>query len=229
MKKRRFLYVFLALAALSLACSLNPVDKIKDLVGGGDESGGEVSPQGKILLQDDFSNMGSGWEVGSFEYGAVGYGQGYYFVTSTASTMTMWGVAGVNFTDVIIDVDANQVSGPDSHDNDFGVVCRLQEDGSGYYMLVSGDGYYSIYMGVGEDFSPLVDWSESKVIQQGNTPNHIRGVCDGNQLALYANGEKLAETSDATYSSGDIGLTATTYEDVTVEVHFTNLLATSPQ
>jgi len=181
-----------------------------------------------ILFSDDFSNPGSGWEVGEYEAGSVGYRDGYYFVTSSVKERTMWGVANRTFQDTIIEVDVTQAAGS-ANNNDYGVICRLQPDRTdGYFLLISGDGFYSIQIARGEDFQRLVEWTASSAIKQGNTTNHIRATCNGSHLALEVNGEILAETNDSTFASGDIALQATTYEVKPTEIHFDNLVVRRP-
>jgi len=182
-----------------------------------------------VLSQDDFSDPDSGWEIGDYDTGSVGYKDGAYFVISASDGDTMWGVANQSFDDVIIEVDATQVSAPANNNNDYGVVCREQGDGSGYYLLISGDGYYAIAKKAeGEDFEWLVDWTKSDVIRQGEATNHIRVVCDDSTLVLFVNGRRLATAEDDAFSRGDIALTTTTYEDEPTEVHFDNLVVRQP-
>ncbi len=181
---------------------------------------------GKVLMRDNFSNPQSGWEIGDYDSGKVGYADGQYFVISYGDASTMWGVANRSFDNVAIEVDAIPVSGPDN--NDYGVICREQGDGNGYYLLISGDGYYAIVKGTYGGYEWLVDFTESDAIKQGYTTNHIRAVCDGPNLSLYVNGQLVAEASDTEFSSGDIALTATSYENEPVEVRFDNLVVTAP-
>lgn len=205
-----------------LACSLPGLTppSISTPEGGGGKSG--------VLFQDDFSNPQSGWEVGEYDTGKVGYGNGYYYVVSYGDGNTMWGVAHRSFSDGVIEVDATQVSGPAN--NDYGVICRTAdpESGVGYYMLISGDGYYAIVKGTDAGFEWLVDFTESSAIRQGNTTNHIRAVCNGSKLSLYVNGQLVGEAEDSEFKSGDIALTATSYESTAVEVRFDNLVVTAP-
>lgn len=185
-------------------------------------------PAREILFQDDFSDSTSGWEVGDYETGGVGYKDGAYFVSARSNGDTMWGVANASFQDVVIEVDATQVAaGPDDN-NDYGVVCREQGDGNGYYLLISGDGGYAILKAQGGAFAPLVDWTSSDAVRQGNATNHIRAVCNGSTLELYANGRRLAAVEDSTFARGDIALSATTYEDVPTEIHFDDLVVYKP-
>jgi len=186
------------------------------------------SQQGNIVFQDNFADHNSGWEIGDYEAGSVGYEGGAYSVVSLGPTMPMWGVANLFLTDLVIEVDATQVAAGPENNNEYGVGCRIQPDGDGHYLSVSGDGYYSIWLNYGPDWIPLVDWAESDAIQQGNATNHILAVCDGPTLSLFVNGQHLATVEDETFSGGDIALTATSYEDATTKIAFDNLAVYGP-
>jgi hypothetical protein len=189
---------------------------------------GEELPS-PILFEDDFSDPGSGWEIGDYETGSVGYRDGAYFVTSTVEDEQMWGVANQSFRDLVIDVDATQVSGPSNDNNAYGVMCRVQPGvRDGYMLVISGDGFCSIYKIVDGDVESLADWAESETIRQGNATNHLRAVCDGADLALFVNGELVAEASDSTFQEGDIALTVTTFEAESTEVLFDDLTVDRP-
>ncbi len=179
---------------------------------------------GDVLFEDDFSDDKSGWEVGEYDGGDVGYGDGYYFVTSTSSGSMMWGVANQSFDDIIISVEATQFSGPANNNNGYGVMCRVQSDGSGYMLYISGDGYASIVLASEGEFTALVDWTASDAVVQGNETNLIEASCLGSALSLSVNGELVAEAEDDTYAEGDIAFSATTFEDTMTEIHFDNLV-----
>jgi len=224
MMRNRILLGGALLALALLACSLPGLGTPPPIA----EPGGERS---SVLFQDDFSDPKSGWEVGEYDAGEVGYGKGYYYVISYGDGNTMWGVANRSFTDVVIEVDATQVSGPANNNTDYGVICRTggSESGVGYYLLISGDGYYAIVKGTDAGYEWLVDFTESNAIRQGNNAtNHIRAICKGSKLSLTVNGVLLAEVEDSEFTSGDIALTATSYESDPTEVRFDNLVVTAP-
>lgn len=228
MRRGLVFVVLLALVSISCVCSTENLPAfITDLVGGESEQQSNL-PGGNVVLQDDFSDPNSGWEVEQFDSGSVGYANGKYFVISTESAAAMWGAAGRNYADVVIEVEATQVRAPSNNNNDYGVMCRLKFTGEGYSFNISGDGFYSIQKMSNNEFTDLVAWTESGVIRKGNATNKIRVVCDGNKLALFVNGEMLAEVIDSAYTSGDIGLAATTYEPEATEVHFDNLIVREP-
>lgn len=225
---RRYAVLFtLAVLAGGLACSLSDLP----LPGGSSEeapTSGASDTGGEVLFSDDFSDTASGWEVGDYDTGSVGYGNGTYFVTSTGNGDTMWGVANRGFDNLTISVQGTQVRAPGNDNNDYGVVCRIQPGGEGYYFLISGDGFFSILRADENDFTPLIDWTPTQVVRQGNASNDIVATCNGADLSLVVNGELLASASDFTYRSGDLALTATSYEVDGTEVHFDNLVVTRP-
>ena len=183
---------------------------------------------GDVLLEDDFSDPNSGWETEEFADGRVGYGNGVYTVLSEGEDRAVWGNIGQAFANVIIDIDTTQISAPENDNNGYGVVCRQQADGDGYLLRISGDGFYAIHRILEGEFTALVEWASSSVIRPGHAQNHIRAVCNGSRLVLIVNGEELAQATDATFQSGEIGLTATSYEAEPTEIHFDDLRVTMP-
>ena len=225
---KRTLSMVIVLVMTTLACTCSGL-----LPGGGDGEEPPPSPvPTNIYLQDDFSSTDSGWEIGEYDFGSVGYKEGVYFVAATIIEIPMWGVANRTFDNVVIEVDATQVSSGPGNNNAYGVVCREQGDGfgNGYYLRISGDGFYQIAKAEGEggQFQELVGWTETDAIRQGNATNHIMAVCNGSSLELFVNGERLAGVEDSTYTSGDIGFAATSYEDTMTEVHFDNVIVREP-
>ncbi len=218
--KRKSLFISISLMIFMLACTCN-------LPFGSDVQPTEVPAQ-KVYFEDDFSSSLSGWEIGEYESGGVGYNGGHYVVTADGLGETMWGIANQSLSDLVIEVDAQQVSAGPENDNDYGVACRIQPNGDGYYLLISGDGYYAIFVATEDGFIPLVDFTASDVIRTGNAVNHIKAVCDGPHLELFVNGRRLASASDNTFTNGDIALTATSYEDARTEIYFDDLIAYQP-
>jgi len=208
MVKRGLLVVLIALLALPLATL-------------------QAQGPGEVLYEDDFSNVKTGWEVDQFDGGEIGYGDGFYVVTSTGSGNMMWGVAGQEFTDAVITVDATQVLAPNNDNNGYGVMCRVQPDGGGYLLYISGDGYAAIVLAE-EEYSVLTDWTPVDAVVQGNNTNHLEATCNGTNLSLVVNGVPVATAEDDTYASGDIALSATSFEDTPTEIHFDDIVVTAP-
>jgi hypothetical protein len=229
--KGTLLIILIAILLLTSLCTVgNMPSFITDLFGKDSDSKEDVTtpsetPASNILLQDDFSNINSGWETFSSASGEAGYADGVYFVKSLESGILMWGVSGHSFSDISIEVTATQINSPTDNNNQYGVLCRASEAGA-YIFNISGDGYYSIERIDNGAFVDLVEITESDKINTGNATNNLKAECKGSTLTFYVNGDKLAQATDTTYTSGDIALAAVTYEEEATEIHFDNLVVT---
>ncbi len=179
------------------------------------------------LYFDNFTDPNSGWAEGEFENAEYAYTQGSYTIKAISKEMMQWSTAGQTFDDATIEVDATQVDGPANDNTSYGILCRVQENGDGYALRISADGYYSIFL-ASDEFSALIDWTESPFIRQGNQANQIKAICKGSSLSLYVNGEFLGSAEDFTYSSGDVGLAVTTYEELPVKIQFDLFRVSTP-
>ena len=192
----------------------------------------EPTPWPPVLFEDDFSDPDSGWEVDEPQEGestpvGVGYKDGVYAIVTQGRGLVQMGGSNQYLSDVVIDVDATQTSAPADSWTYYGVGCRTGGFG-GYYLLVHGDGRYGIVKINRGEFDWLVDWQESAAIRQGNETNHLRAVCAGAYLALYANGELLVEAWDDFFQHGEVVLVATSSGDEPAEFHFDNFVASVP-
>ena len=68
----------------------------------------------------------------------------------------------------------------------------------------------------------------SEKIQQGNELNVISADCIGSTLALYVNGTQLISVKDDSFSSGDVGLIAGTFDTPGTDIHFDNFIVRQP-
>ncbi len=77
----------------------------------------------------------------------------------------------------------------------------------GYLFSVSCDGRYTLRKWDGTAFTNLIPWSASdKIDFEPGEAVRLGILADGNDLALYVNGQKLAEAADSAYSGGKFGL-----------------------
>jgi hypothetical protein len=177
-----------------------------------------------VVLQDGFSDPQSGWEVFDDDLGSSGYEMGGYLVEARQKAETMWGVAGKTFEDIRIDVDARMITAPENGNNAFGVDCRIQPNGDGYSFHISSDGWFAIVKFVDEEAIEIVEWTESSAILLGDEINHLTATCQGNQLTFLVNDVEVAQVQDDTYSSGDISLSATTFEEESTSILFDDVI-----
>ncbi|HEX2981365.1 MAG TPA: hypothetical protein VHO48_13945 [Anaerolineaceae bacterium] len=212
----RWVFVLSLIALISFGCSA--------VTGSGSTSG-----DSNILFQDDFSKGSSGWSTMSEGEDKVDYADGVFRFTLNDLNYDYWSTPGLDLQDVHIEVDATMLGGP--QDNDFGVICRYQDENNFYGMIISSDGYYGISkMKDGEHnvvSSGQLEYSDE--IRQGEATNRIGADCIGSTLRLYVNGTQLVEYTDSEYTSGDIGLMAGTFDEPGVDISFDNLVVTKPE
>jgi hypothetical protein len=199
----------------------------------GSDSPAKTAVQGAELFAVDFSTPGT-WEEGVYtdENGnpqaTLAIKDGRYqidFHTGRDASVT-WGAGGDPYENVIIEVEAEQLS-PEKNTL-YGAMCRLATDDNGnttgYALLISGDGHYGIAEVEGRSLSFLLDWHQSETIKQGQAVNTIRAVCVDDYLAVYANGKFLGDVTSNTYRRpGQVGLIAGVTGEAEVSVGFDNL------
>ncbi len=108
--------------------------------------------------------------------------------------------------DVLINATVRQTRG--LLGNGFGLLCRADKVGNGYWFLLSSRGEYSIQVAsdARENPFPLVPWRYHSVIRQGLQANELRVVCAENYLALFVNDVFLAEAFDDEFRRGELAV-----------------------
>ena len=185
---------------------------------------------GTILFSDDFENTTDDWTERLDEDGSmIGHqAGGLRFVVNTNQRDKI-STLKPSQDDAIIAVDAMKLNG--SNDNLFGIVCRWQDAGNYYTLLISSDAYFGIakvedgvYQMLSNDYMEI----NEEVIQQGTQNNTLRAGCVQNALWLEVNGTVLAGIYDDTFSSGEIGLMAGSTSQAGVDILFDNFSLTQP-
>ena len=188
------------------------------------------APAGTTLFQDDFSGKSGGWDQQTAETGATEYGDGSYRIFVDAINTYIWAnPKDMEFTDTRIEVDATKVDGPES--NNMGIICRYVDEGNFYLFVIGSDGYFSMSKIVNQEEtligSDQLGFNDQLIIP-GNATNHIRADCIGSSFALYINGDLVAEATDSTFTSGNVGLIAGTWDTPGADIHFDNFTVVKP-
>ena len=184
---------------------------------------------GSILFYDDFSDSASGWRQWSSPEAVIHYQNGVLAFLINQANYDYWSLAGKNYTDVTLAVEAELINGPT--DNDFGLICRFQDEYNFYAFLISSDGYGGIVKvkdGIYQVLSSQNGLEFGKMISQGYSRNQLRADCVGPRLTLIVNQQKFAEVEDTDFSMGDVGLLAGVYQTPGVEIHFDNFYVIKP-
>ncbi len=207
---------------LTLLCGCNLIKEIQSTVS-------ETPEAGSVLYFDDFSDPASGWRQWSSPEAVIHYADGVLAFLINQANYDYWSLAGKNFTDVTLAVEAKLVNGPT--DNDYGLICRFQDEYNFYAFLISSDGYGGIVKvkdGLYQILSSSKGLEFGKMIEQGYATNQLRADCIGSHLTLFVNQQVFAEVEDADFSMGDVGLLAGAYQTPGVEIHFDNFYVIKP-
>jgi hypothetical protein len=227
-KKRTWVPI---LVVIGLSLSVLCVFAFGALVWLGIRSGSVPTPAvnapgtGTPVYQDDFADPGSGWSVYAEDDSVADYTDGEYRVGTYRDNYMAWGnPEGLELANFEAEVDARTVEGP--LDNNFGLLVRTQPDDDNFYWFqISADGYYSVDRMQAGEWIGMVDWTESDAINQGiGATNHLKVVCDQELFSFYVNGTYLTGVTDASFSSGNIGLAVGTFDEPGAVVHFDNIV-----
>lgn len=206
---RSTLVLLLVLFAFGAALAQSPPnpDEVNRLLTAGDQT----VVVGDLLLDEGFDDPNA-WETFKSENVSLKVSKSAYRIFESGRGVT-WGLNDDLHTDIVFQADVTHNSTADN--NSYGVMCRAdtRNNSAGYYLEISANGYGSITKGTGEDFTTLADWTESSAIRTGQNTNQITAVCVGDYLALYVNGQLVVETTDADFTEGFAGFTATSYEE----------------
>jgi hypothetical protein len=188
----------------------------------------DQAKSGTVLFRDDFTDVPSGWGTWENDEAVVTYEQDGLRIFVNQPDFDFWSVAGRQFTDTIIEVDAKRLAGP--LDNDFGIICRYQNDKNFYMFVNSSDGYYGIVK-LKDDQHSLIGLEQLKYndrIKPNQTDYRLRADCIGHTLKLYMNEFLLLKVQDSDFSSGDVGVLAGAYSTPGVDFLFDNFEVRHP-
>jgi len=180
--------------------------------------------------EDDFSDPGSGWPIGSSDRGDKwGYEDGAYFILAAQSDEQVGARpdSAPWFSDFVLQVDAQFVSG------EWGSwsVCFRDLPGTleqpvnaGYNLNFLPDGSFNLHSNVGGVMTDLVGYPVyAATFEQGFGTNHLTIIAQGPRIAVYVNGEPLWFVYDESSSRGMIIPGVGNSADTPLQVHFDNL------
>jgi hypothetical protein len=176
-----------------------------------------------ILLEDDFSDPGSGWLERS-NGDEWWYENGEFHGLVKGSYYLVWqGYPGKVFSDFDLEIDARKVDGPNGAG--YGLAFRSAGWDSTYVFNITGDGNYTLFKIVDGQRSDVVGWASAPdIINRDNSTNHLRVVCQGSHIWCYVNGQLLADVMDESHAEGEIGFSFETQEAPDLHVAFDNIV-----
>ncbi|MGC9468639.1 MAG: family 16 glycoside hydrolase [Anaerolineae bacterium] len=163
-----------------------------------------------------------GWVLSSDAVADIEVRDGVMRIHVLEPGQVAWATSEQTWQDLRVRVDAMQVSGP--HDNEYGILLRMDDDRSFYAFSVSGDGY--VRAARYESGSWMVlgpDWTPSDAVNQGEATNVLEVVARGTSFEFRVNDQVLLQVEDDVLNAGSVGLYAGAFGEGDVVVAFDNL------
>lgn len=217
---RLFLLLVICLVLLNSCSSIQKLQVSQDKL--------PWKSSGEILLEDDFSDDTTGWEIVNNVYELKGYSSEGYLISINDKGGRSISTTGLQFSDIKVQVETQKLTG--SNDSYLGIVCRYQDNQNHYRFFVTPDGYTGIVKVVNGESGALPDGKMSynhDVIQNDGT-NLLEVSCVGNTLSLSVNGKLAVSADDDQLTQGDVGIFAETGQDGAGSFIFNQFIVTKP-
>jgi heme/copper-type cytochrome/quinol oxidase subunit 2 len=190
----------------------------------------QIAGKWRVVFSDKFDSKKNGWPTGPSD-------DSYANITHTiADSVYTWDVTShqdfigwnrINkqtYTDFSFSADVKQTV--DTGSSDAGLVFREDPNGNFYYFGVTNDQQYLLAVYYNGEWTNLVDWTESEVLQK-DQPNRLTVITQGSHFVIFINGQYVNEASDDKIKKGLNGLAVelspenshAVYEFDNVEVH----------
>lgn len=183
---------------------------------------------GDILLEDDFSDDSTGWEIVNNVYELKGYSSEGYLISINNKGGRSISTTGLQFSDVKIQVSTHKLTG--GGDSYLGVVCRYQDNQNYYRLFITADGYTGIVRVLnGESITlPAGKMSYNHDVLQDDGVNQLEVSCVGSQLELVVNNKLAVSAEDDQLEKGDVGIFAETGQDGAGSFIFNQFIVSKP-
>jgi hypothetical protein len=185
----------------------------------------EYSPQGNIVLSDDFNNNANDWYIGESSDGRADITGGKLIIDVFTESYVVWSDLPDSYNSALMVTNA-QVLNPVG-DGDFGFVCGMENSENFTALEVSEDGYYAIWKYENDQYTSLVDWTYSNAIPQAGAFT-LAAYCGPDKLFLAVNDTILAEIVDPNYKPGRTGLITGCYQNPNIRLGFEDFTIYQP-
>ena len=150
-----------------------------------------------ILATESFEDPESGWTVNESADGTADYVDGAYQIVARNKDAAVIGFMPIAVANLAIEVDAEveQTSAGGSYE--YGIICRAREPSAaveGYLLSVGATHARIGIFGSGGVYRELTPWQD--ILTETSGSRHLAAVCDGEKIALYVDGELVAETTE---------------------------------
>ena len=131
---------------------------------------------------------------------------GQFYIESAWAGQFVWSSNYQSYGNTVIELDIDWLLDDDK--GMAGIMCRGQTNGSGYYVLVSRTGQFSIRRLGQNQETALRKWQRNSAIPDNGRSMRMRVICIDDYIGLYINGIYIDGAKDSYFREGIIGLVA---------------------
>ncbi len=184
---------------------------------------GALEPfKGELLYEEDFTSPGDEWTIEEGDAATYKVERGAYSIEVRKQKWMAWNKIGMDFDDFVLEFDVRLAPGGDSN-NSAGAFFRYQDGDNFYSVDINGNGSYTIGKEVDNEWEALVPWTSHPAIKKAGRTNHLKVVMADDLITLYVNGQFVDSITDESFTTGDIALQVTAYENPPARALFDNV------
>lgn len=121
--------------------------------------------------------------------------------------------------DLLIEADMGLIEGPASAE--YGIVFRYVDGDNFYFTALTGLGTWGMWRLVDNEWTTLIDWSESDAIDTSEgAVNRLAVLAEGDLISVLINDESVGQVRDDAPAAGALGLAVGTFDESGARVFF---------
>lgn len=196
-------------------------------------AGAEVTPDDKVLFQDDFADPDSGWPVLAEEDALFGYHPPDYYHVEVSRPDDFTSISHApNIEDMTVESRV-LVDHTDTEIGNFRYGLALRRAGEDQYYAFTVSPRSSAWAILKRSPSGLEVLAEGQIDtlrgiapagSTPDTPDTLRVDAQGSTFVFHINGEPVAQVSDADYASGEAGFYVENFDETLAHVHYDDLV-----
>lgn len=183
-----------------------------------------TAPSPRLLFQDDFSNINSGWDRAVSGKNSTDYENEHYRIFIETPYQDIWANPSRYFNqNIVVTVDFSQTEGPSS--SSVGLLCGYVDVNNFVSLSTTGDGHIELIQYENGERKILLD--VDKDLSFLKDKNQLSARCEESSLTLILNKEIIAGLNNVNLVQGDVGIIVSAYEEANAEFLFDNFVVLS--
>ena len=174
-------------------------------------------------LSETFSRDSGAWELGDDGSSNIEITRRSLKMNIIEANWLGWStLQDVQAANLLIEADFSLDSGAPVTES--GIIFRYQDENNLYYFAISGDGSFSLWKLVDDQWEELLPWAATDALDATEAAvNRLSVLAEGNTISLLINDEVVGQAQDDTFAAGLVGLAVGTFEEGDVVVLVDNV------